>query len=241
MHSPVALLLLGAAIAQAAPPCTCRNASWCVPANVDAPAVRPEVFIFQVDPSNWEYYPWDVVTTVALFGGTPAPEMICHAHEHGVRVVTGAPYPANMLGNDTFLESVFIPGMIDGVEAVFADGCNFDFEDPLTPAEAPLLTHAVAKTAAALKARFGAAFQVTIDVAWSPNCIDGRCYDYAALAAATDFSFVMAYDMRSQVFQSPGQPCLAGPNSPLPRVEEGLANFTALGIPPSSLVLGVPW
>jgi di-N-acetylchitobiase len=37
------------------------------------------------------------------------------------------------------------------------------------------------------------------DVAWSPNCIDGRCYDYAALGSIADLVFVMAYDMRSQV------------------------------------------
>ena len=65
--------------------------------------------------------------------------------------------------------------------------------------------------------------QVTVDVAWSPNCIDGRCYDYAGiplsllsypqklffsfslpyptlgLANASDFVFVMDYDMRSQI------------------------------------------
>lgn len=221
--------------------CPCRNASWCIPANVDSPQVRPEVFIFQVEVSNWKFYPWDVLTTVALFGGVPPVEMVCHAHEHGVRVVTGAPYPSSELGNDTYLNATFIPSMIASVESIYADGCNFDFEDPLSPEQAPQLTRVVALTAAALKARFGSAFQVTIDVAWSPNCIDGRCYDYRALADATDFSFVMAYDMRSQVFLPPGQPCLAGPNSPLPLVAQGLANFTALGIPPGRLVLGTPW
>lgn len=35
--------------------------------------------------------------------------------------------------------------------------------------------------------------QVTFDVAWSPKCIDKRCYDYAALANTTDFLFIMAY------------------------------------------------
>ena len=234
--------LFALALAAAAPPpCPCRNASWCVPANVDVPVTRPEVFAFQVNTANWQFYPWDTLTTVALFGGSPPLEMVCHAHERGVRVVTGAPYPSVMLGNDTYLNDVFIPDMIAGVDAVFADGCNFDFEDPLTTSRAPLLTHVVASTAAALKAHFGPAFQVSIDVAWSPDCIDGRCYDYRGLADATDLSFVMAYDMRSQVFLPPGQPCLAGPNAPLPRIAAGLANFTALGIPASKLVLGTPW
>lgn len=221
--------------------CSCANSSWCIPANVDAPTARPELFAFQVNPSNWQYYPWDSLTTVALFGGVPPPAMICHAHENGVRVVNNAPYPPSQLGNSTFLNEVFIPSLIAGVEDVFADGVNFDFEDPLTPQQAPLLTEVVSSAAAALKTRYGAALQVTIDVAWSPNCIDGRCYDYKSLSDVVDFSFVMAYDMRSQVFLSPGQPCLAGPNAPLPLIAEGLANFTRLGIPSSKLVLGVPW
>jgi di-N-acetylchitobiase len=55
------------------------------------------------------------------------------------------------------------------------------------------------------------AYQVSIDVAWSPKCIDLRCYDYAALAAAADLSFVMAYDERSQIFGD----CVAWSNSPM--------------------------
>lgn len=51
--------------------------------------------------------------------------------------------------------------------------------------------------------------QVSIDVAWSPECIDLRCYDYAALVDAADLSFVMAYDERSQVFDE----CIAWANS----------------------------
>lgn len=41
--------------------------------------------------------------------------------------------------------------------------------------------------------------QVSVDVAWSPVGIDYRFYDYKGLADASDFLFVMAYDMQSQV------------------------------------------
>jgi len=53
-------------------------------------------------------------------------------------------------------------------------------------------------------------FQLTIDVAWSPACIDKRCFDYISLADIADFIFIMAYDERSQVFG----PCVAWANSP---------------------------
>ena len=53
-------------------------------------------------------------------------------------------------------------------------------------------------------------FQLTIDVAWSPACIDKRCFDYVSLADVADFIFIMAYDERSQVHG----PCVAWANSP---------------------------
>jgi hypothetical protein len=36
--------------------------------------------------------------------------------------------------------------------------------------------------------------QVSVDVPWSPYDIDGRNYEWAALALAADLLFVMAYD-----------------------------------------------
>ena len=50
---------------------------------------------------------------------------------------------------------------------------------------------------------------MSIDVAWSPNCIDKRCYDYASLAKASDFMVVMSYDERSQIYRD----CIASANS----------------------------
>jgi len=43
-------------------------------------------------------------------------------------------------------------------------------------------------------------FQVSVDIAWSPDCVDIRCYDYLRLAQIADFAIVMAYDERSQIF-----------------------------------------
>ena len=80
-------------------------------------------------------------------------------------------------------------------------------------------------------------YQVTFDVAWSPNCIDGRCYHYVDIAAATDFVVVMAYDERSQIFG----PCIASANSALPTTLSGIRGYLAEGIPAEKLVLGQPW
>lgn len=63
-------------------------------------------------------------------------------------------------------------------------------------------------------------FQVSFDVAWSPDCIDGRCYDAEALSKVVDFLVVMAYDEQSQI--KTGN-CVAKANSPLKQTKAGKA------------------
>ncbi|RLN20943.1 hypothetical protein BBO99_00002561 [Phytophthora kernoviae] len=80
--------------------------------------------------------------------------------------------------------------------------------------------------------------QITFDVPWAPRGVDGRYYPWRELAGAVDFLFVMSYDMRSQVYDA----CVAGANSPLALVKQGLQEFLlGYGIASEKLVLGVPW
>lgn len=79
--------------------------------------------------------------------------------------------------------------------------------------------------------------QLTLDVAWSPACIDKRCYDYTSLADIVDFIFIMSYDQRSQVFGA----CVAWANSPFNSTVSGLQLYSMLGIPHDKMVLGLPW
>lgn len=219
-------------------PCPCSNKSLCAPLNVPA---RTEVFGFSVDASNWAHYPLDVVTSVVNFAGALPPDVICLAHAAGVKVIGPAPYPRSELHNASFL-SAFIASTVEAVASGFLDGVNFDFEDPLnaTDGDAAALTNVVSSTAQALKSAVSPLLSISVDVAWSPNCIDLRCYDYAGLAAAADLLFVMGYDMRSQVFWP--APCDASANAPLPLLLAGMGNWTAeLGVDPAKLILGVPW
>lgn len=61
-------------------------------------------------------------------------------------------------------------------------------------------------------------FQVSFDVAWSPDCTDGRCYDAEAISKVVDFLVVMAYDEQSQI--KTGE-CIAKANSPLNQTKYG--------------------
>lgn len=47
-------------------------------------------------------------------------------------------------------------------------------------------------------------------MAWSPACIDKRCYNYTGIADACDFLFVMSYDEQSQIWTD----CIAKANAP---------------------------
>lgn len=45
--------------------------------------------------------------------------------------------------------------------------------------------------------------QVSVDVAWSSNGVDGRYYEYKKIAAYSDVIFIMAYDEQSQILSGP--------------------------------------
>lgn len=58
---------------------------------------------------------------------------------------------------------------------------------------------------------------MSFDVAWSPNCIDKRCYDHVAIAESCDLLFVMSYDEQSQIFGD----CIAMANAPVSQTIKG--------------------
>ena len=235
-------LALTAAASRAAP-CPCADAALCAPL---ATPPRAEVFGYSIDKSNWRAYPLDVVTTIVDFAGALAadPSLICLAHAAGVRVHANAPFPREQLHNASFV-AAFRGAMVATVRDSFADGLSFDFEDPLnaTGGDAAALTAVIATTAAALKAALPAAL-VSVAVAWSPACIDLRCYEYQQIADAADLVFAMFYDMRSQVFAP--APCDASANAPLPLSLLGMGNWTGanqspVSVDPGKLIFGVPW
>ena len=235
----ICLILLGVNVFQkvGAAVCPCSNPVYCAPLQIPS---RSEIFGFMTDATNFPYYPLDIITSIVNFAGDLDPQVICTAHAAGVKVHGNAPYPKSQLHNSTFL-SEFIQSQIESLQTNFYDGVNFDFEDPLdnSNGDADALTNVISSTAAALKSAIAPFITISVDVAWSPNCIDLRCYNYAGIANVSDILFVMAYDMRSQVFWP--NPCIASANSPLPSVFEGMSNWTNLGVDSSKLILGVPW
>lgn len=200
--------------------------------------------------TNWQLYPWDDLTTVAVAGWDGVtPEMVCHAHSTGTRVVILTSMSKTSVPNST-ARAEWVQMTVADILQAGLDGVNVDFEDEVLPDEQDVqqglisLTKELRIALDAAESEAGGTFQLSWDFAWNPfgvwgNCgIDERCYPYQQLAAIVDIGFVMSYDMRSQVFGS-GSKCYAGANSPQPLVASGLANWTSIAVA-EKLVLGLP-
>ncbi|XP_013387494.1 di-N-acetylchitobiase isoform X2 [Lingula anatina] len=166
-------------------------------------------------------------------------QLMCHAHKNNARAVKISNFPLQNLTEEHDI-SKWVSQEWEYVHDHFLDGINIDFEDPIPKDNTTVRfgLRIVVGLSYVLFKEANSSYQVTFDIAWSPDCIDGRCYDTVPMANLTDFLFVMAYDEQSQIF---GPDCVAGPNSGLQKTSSGLKRFLDLGIDPSKLVLGVPW
>ena len=127
---------------------------------------------------------------------------------------------------------------MDKVVSTFTDGLNVDFEGPI-PSGSVLNVYFVemmAELNTLLKTTLPGS-QLSIDVAWSPACVDGRCFDHLGLSQHMDYMVLMAYDESSQVLG----PCIAMANSPLLKTMQGALGFIETGIPRDKLILALPW
>merc|ERR1712130_885294 len=66
----------------------------------------------------------------------------------------------------------------------------------------------------------------------------GRQYDYFNLAKASDYLYIMDYDVQTQMFDSQ---CIAKAVSPYFTTQRGVQSYLNLGINASKLILGIPW
>lgn len=216
--------------------CPCEDPRFCERIKN---TTRKEIFVFSLNPKNddWRFYDWNKITTVVMVGYLNM-QVVCWAHKYGARAVTIGNVDTSILTN-TSARAVWISKQLQLVKDYYLDGVNFDYEDAILQSQPELkdgYTKLVGETTAAFK-NYDSSLMVTVDVAWSPDCIDLRCYDYIGLAKSSDFLFVMAYDEQSQIFGK----CIAGANSGFPRAASGLQRFLDIGVPADQLVLGVPW
>ena len=163
--------------------------------------------------------------------------MVCAAHERNIRVLLAASFDSSQISSSSYRQS-WVKEQVDKVASSFTDGLNVDFEGPI-PSGSSLNADFVSMMAelnTQLKATLPGAL-LSIDVAWSPACVDGRCFDHLSLSQHVDYMVLMAYDESSQVLG----PCIAMANSPLPKTMQGALGFIETGIPREKLVVALPW
>uniref|UniRef100_A0A3P8S424 Di-N-acetylchitobiase n=1 Tax=Amphiprion percula TaxID=161767 RepID=A0A3P8S424_AMPPE len=195
-----------------------------------------EVFVFDVGGKTWKSYNWSMVTTVATFGKYDA-ELMCFAHSKGARVVLKGDVPLSSIV-DRDNRTAWITDKVNLAKSQFMDGINIDIEQAVAEGSAEFyaLTDLVNETTEAFHREIPGS-QVSFDVAWSPKCIDKRCYDYVTIAKSCDLLFVMSYDEQSQILGD----CIAMANAPLHQTLNAYNQYLDLKIDPKKLVMGVPW
>ncbi|XP_077463081.1 di-N-acetylchitobiase [Stigmatopora argus] len=195
-----------------------------------------EVFVFDVGGKTWKSYNWSMVTTVATFGKYD-PELMCHAHSKGARVVLkGDVHLTDIV--DQYNRTRWITEKVNLAKIQFMDGINIDIEQAVEKGspEYFALTDLVKETTETFHREIPGS-QVSFDVAWSPKCIDKRCYDYVSIADSCDLLFVMSYDEQSQILGD----CIAMANAPVNQTLNAYQQYLNLKIAPKKLVMGVPW
>lgn len=204
----------------------------------------------------WQSYRWSTISTLAWFkqevnwNGTlisdpilePDPALISTAHANGVSVVLTVTATPNGSGNPGLLKDAgyfddAANAIVAKVQATGTDGVNVDFE--LIPAsDRAAYTLFVQTLGSTLRAAMPNA-QYSVDI---PAIDWNESYDEVALAAASDFVMLMAYD-----YWGPGS-TTAGPVAPLYdttwrssySVRSSLDTLLTQ-VDRSKVVMGVPW
>ncbi|XP_004679223.1 PREDICTED: di-N-acetylchitobiase [Condylura cristata] len=162
---------------------------------------------------------------------------MCYAHSKGARVVLKGDVSLKDIIDPSFRAS-WIAEKVKLAKTQYMDGINIDIEQEVncSSPEYDALTALVKETTDTFHREIEGS-QVTFDVAWSPKCIDRRCYNYTGIADACDFLFVMSYDEQSQIWSE----CIAAANAPYNQTITGYDDYIKLGINPKKLVMGIPW
>ena len=241
--------------------CACTDRRLCLPISAPPPAHESFVFLEADGPGDLgpegDFLKWDwtAITTVSVCHAEALPPgamaaLTCRAHAAGARVVfakfvdKGNDLPLLLpaaLGN-TSARAVWVSAHVAMVQAAGADGINLDLEVPVASgsAMASHITEFASELAAALRtAQPGAQVTLCTPSLAAGDCMYGRCYEYARLAAVLDFLVVMEYSGNGVGRAEGVSPWMS--TAALPSLQTGAAFCRALGVEPSSLVMVMPW
>lgn len=216
--------------------CPCKSASLCEPVTEK---YNKDLAVFGGgDNGNWKKWNWTEITNVILISMANFSDIYCFAHEHNVRVtiLVGAG-DFHKLPDPQFRQQI-ISSWIDKIKTYNLDGINMDIEGPAATKEVVDGISALTHEAHTAIKTINPNYIVTFDVYYSPflaDCISFLCYNYTAIASATDYMIAMDYDASLDLV-------LAYSNSPLDLLAQSYNQYiNELGIPAQHLVMAVPW
>jgi len=203
----------------------------------------PVVFAFGGgDYEGWEQWDWDTITHLG-FWTKPDDDVKSIARQHNVKLFhhcsTGDD-PKNWKDSDKRKE--LTASCLDDVQSHAWDGVFFDYEgNGLSSSEQDGYVKFAQETTAALQ-QYNATLMV---------CVGGRPsyelrnYDYTGLAAASDFLFIMGYDLHlyddyTCEATSEGNVCSPAEAS-IRSLTAGVEEYLKAGVDAAKLVLGLPW
>jgi spore germination protein YaaH len=202
-----------------------------------AAAARPHVCafhapIYNASRADWRLYNWSKVDCVFVWRSMLDDALISHAHAANATVsLGGIDMSPDQMGNTT-AESRWIADLVVLAQQHAIDGLNLDWEKmDQRPEKKGLMTSLVCRLQAALKAALGPRALLSFDLGIYPAAQTAG-YDHKGLAACLDWVVPMAYDMTGGKVHS---------NSPLSAVQTSTAQYAALGVPASKLMLAFPW
>ena len=206
------------------------------------------MFGFGVKNDSWVHYPLGKanggLTHMGVYN-TPSPALLAKAEELNVTLVTVPGEPPYADWPDAAKRAAWINGTVATMVSGGWKGVTCDIEgNGYSKAEKQGMVSLVGELQTAVTAAVGPAGSVSTCVGGRPG-YELRNYDYAGLAAVSDFLFIMSYDMEfwdDYTCLLPQGMCSQAP-CPLPDAQKGIAEYLGKqwGVPARKLVLGVPW
>jgi len=185
--------------------------------------------------------------SLSFDSGIPFPQLVIAAHSKGVKLLislggAGSGPSFSAATKDSTLRATLIANVMEFIQKNNYDGVDVDWETPSNATETAQLTSLVQ----GIRASFEMANSLLlITMAIPPGDYGGQHFDYQSLTNYVDWYDVMCYDFvgswsaysghNSPLYQSNSDPNSAGSDS------SAIVYNISRGIPPSKLVLGVPF
>ncbi|KAI6652626.1 Di-N-acetylchitobiase-like [Oopsacas minuta] len=218
--------------------CPCKYSDSCdiIPLQKDKKIIIG--FMTDLGYSFFRFYEMYKLTTVFLpLNDTEfLQDFLCYAHEQKVSVLLRVDPTLKVVLNNS-LHRQWAQETIKTVQDRYLDGINFDFQSPLDFDHASYYTSLVNYTCTNLRVA-NKEYQCSLNMPWSGDCIDGRCYNVYSIAEVVDYIVILSFDVQDD---EDGPPCYARANSPFYQGLGAVVVYVEAGLALKQVVVALPW